>query len=245
MKITLLVSALLLFISYTIYSQSLSLSNSQGSIPNNSTVTPHGTAGDDEIVAYAYVTNNSSASIPVMVKKVEIYITEGTTNTFCWGLCYPPNIYVSEEAVTIAPGSTNFNDFSGHLAPNGISGYDIVRYVFYNENNPVDSICMSVHFAHFPVAVETAEPTPFLSAAYPNPVTSTFSLDYHLPRNLEGDVILRNLAGVVVLQQSVSDPAGKVTFHIGNLADGVYVYSLVVSGKPARTGKVIIQHETK
>lgn len=72
-------------------SQSLTLSDSQGSIPNNSTVTLQGNSGSFEIVAYAYVTNNSATAIPVKVKKVELYLTPGTINTFCWRLCYCPN----------------------------------------------------------------------------------------------------------------------------------------------------------
>jgi hypothetical protein len=242
MKIIFLLANLLLMIQISVYSQSLSLSDSQGPIPNNSTVTPHGTSSDDEIVAYAFVTNNSAAAIPVKVKKVEIHLTEGTTNTFCWGLCYPPNIYVSEEAITIGPGSTNFNDFSGHLAPNGISGYSIIRYVFYNENNAADSVCMNVHFDHFPVSVESRGTTPSLSAAYPNPANGTFSLDYQLPQSLTGSVILCTLAGSVVKEQLIFVAAGKVTINTGDLVDGVYLYSLKVNGTTFRIRKVIIKH---
>jgi hypothetical protein len=242
MKILLLIPALLLFVSFSIYSQSLSLSDSQGLIPNNSTVTPHGTATEDEIVAYAFVTNNSAVAIPVMVKKVEVHITNGTTNTFCWGLCYPPNIYISEEAITIAPGSTNTTDFSGHLAPNGISGYDIIRYVFYNENDAADSVCMNVHFAHFPVAVKSLTTTPVLSSAFPNPANGTFSLDYQLPRDARGSVVVRDLKGSVVKELLIRDAAGKATLNTSDLADGVYFYSLEANGISSRVQKVIIVH---
>ena len=242
MKQFFLSAALLLTISFPTYTQSLSLSDSQGPIPNNSTVTPHGNAADDEIVAYTYVTNNSSSAIPVMVKKVEVHITQGTANTFCWGLCYPPNIYVSEEAITIAPGSTDFTDFSGHLAPNGISGYDIIRYVFYNKDDVADSVCMNVHFAHFPVAVESLGTTPFLSAAYPNPANGRFSMDYLLPQNLTGTVIIHNLTGIVVKEQLICDPSGRVTMSTSDLVDGVYFYTLNTNGTSTRTRRVIIKH---
>jgi len=91
-------------VALTGYSQmSLSLSDSTGPIPNNSTVTYMGSSTTDEIVAYAFVTNNGTDPVPVKVKKVELYTLPGVTNVFCWGLCFAPTVYVSTTTITIDP----------------------------------------------------------------------------------------------------------------------------------------------
>jgi hypothetical protein len=224
------------------YSQSLTLSNSQGPIPNNSTVIPHGNSGSVEIIAYAWVTNNAATPVPVKVKKIEIHITPGTTNTFCWGLCYDPSVYVSLQTITIDPGKTDSSDFSGHLMPNGISGYDLICYVFYNESNPTDSVCMNVDYAHFPVGIENSGIKPMLSEAFPNPVSSNFQLDYTLPPDLTGKIIIFNESGVNVKELFLPAGSGKIMINTGEMNDGVYFYSLYTEGRICTTKRIIVKH---
>jgi hypothetical protein len=229
-------------ISCCAYSQALTLSNAQGPIPGNSTITPHGSITDDEIVAYAWVTNNAATPISVKVKKIETHITPGTTNTFCWGLCYPPDVFVSLQTIVLDPGETDSTDFSGHLSPNGISGYDLITYVFYNVSDPSDSVCLNVHFAHFPVGIDNPGIKPMLSGAFPNPVSTIFRLDYTLPSDLTGKIILFNESGVVVKEISLPAGSGKTMINTGELNDGVYFYSLYTEGRICSTKRIIVQH---
>ena len=224
------------------YSQSLSLSNSQGPIPNDSTIIPHGNLLSNEIIAYAWVTNNAATAVPVKVKKIEIHITQGTTNSFCWGQCYPPDVYVSLQTITIDPGKTDSSDFSGHLSPNGISGYDLIRYVFYNESYPADSVCMNVDFTHFPVGIENCGIKPMLSEAFPNPVSGIFQLKYTLPANLTGKIIILNELGVIVKEIPLPTGSGNTTINTDQMNDGVYFYSLFTGGRICSAKRLIVKH---
>jgi hypothetical protein len=224
------------------YSQSLTLSNSQGPVPNNSTVIPHGNSLSDEIIAYAWVTNNAATPISVKVKKIELHITPGTTNTFCWGLCYPPSVYISLQAITIDPGKTDSSDFSGHLSPNGISGYDLICYVFYNESDPGDSVCMNVDFAHFPVGIDNSGLKPTLSEAFPNPVSADLQLEYSLPPNRAGKIILFTETGLKVKEVNLPEGSGKIRISTAGMKDGVYFCSLCSDGRIWTTKSIVVNH---
>lgn len=128
----------------SVFSQSLSLSYVNGEIPNNSYVLAVGDPTDEMLESFVYVTNNSSAALDVKLKKVEFYVTSGSSNLFCWGLCYPPNIYVSPDPLNIGPGQTNTEDFHGQYYPMATTGTTAIRYVFFDDNNPSDTVCFNV-----------------------------------------------------------------------------------------------------
>ena len=89
-----------------------------------------------EIVAHMAIQNNYSTAKDILVSKEVISETEGHSNTFCWGLCFPPNIIVSPDAITLEAGEIDEEDFSGHLMPNGFSGTTVIKYTFFEEDNP-------------------------------------------------------------------------------------------------------------
>ena len=140
MKLSNLLLFCLLAPAITINAQSLSLSDSTGQLPHGSFKTVAGQPGDDLLTTYAFVTNNSSSTLNVKVKKIENYITPNSVNLFCWGLCFPPNIYVSPDPIPIGPGETNQFDFHGEYFPTMTTGTTSVTYVFFDEANPNDSV---------------------------------------------------------------------------------------------------------
>jgi hypothetical protein len=230
-------------VALTGYSQmSLSLSDSTGPIPNNSTVTYTGNSTTDEIVAYAFVTNNGTDPVPVKVKKVELYTLPGVTNVFCWGLCFAPSVYISTTTITIDPGDTDSLDFTGHVMPGGVSGYTLMRYVFFDESHTTDSVCFNVYFSHFPLSVGNILDQYGLSAAYPNPASGSVGFDVDLPSGSTGKIIIRNVVGNVVRELQTGNSQGKVQVDVSDLADGIYFYSLLVDGKTQATKKLVVRH---
>lgn len=127
-----------------IFAQSLSLSWQQGDIPNNSSITIPGIPSDPVLNSHIFVTNNTSSTIDVKVKKVELSLVAGSMNTFCWGICFPPDVYVSPDPLPIGPGATNTDDFIGDYFSNGNLGASIIRYVFFDSNNVTDTTCVNV-----------------------------------------------------------------------------------------------------
>jgi len=241
MKKTVLLVILALTSCFYSYSQSLTLSDSLGPIANNANVTRQGHT-DNEIVAFMFVRNTTNAPIDVLVKKVEISLVSGTVNTFCWGLCYPPTVYISSDKVTINALTTDSIDFSGHYDPAGFKGQTIIRYVFFNRANVSDSVCVNVTYDALEVGIHNQTAKNILSGAFPNPANNTVNFNYSLNYDNVSSVIIRNLVGTAVKQSSLTGTEGRISLFTGDLPEGIYFYSLDVDGKAVTTRKLIVRH---
>jgi len=223
------------------YSQSLSLADSTGPIANNGNVTSSG-PDNAEITSYCFVHNNSANALTLLVKKVEISLVSGTENTFCWGLCYPPGTYISPNPEVIGGLRTDSVDFSGHYTPHNLDGVSVIRYVFFDQSNPNDSVCFNVHYDSHPLGISNLISRNMLSSAYPNPANNTVTFNYSVNSLNSGSVIIRNLLGSEVKQSALPNAAGKLSIFIGDLPEGVYFYSLNVDGANLSTHKLIVKH---
>ena len=225
------------------YSQiSLSLSDSTGPLANNAFIYKSGTPTADEIVAYVFVKNNTSNTIPVMVKKVVIDTVSGSYNMFCWGLCFAPNVYISPTPINVNAGATDSTNFSGHYVPNTHKGISSLRYVFFDRTNPLDSVCVNIVYTAFPLGINPLAEKATISNAYPNPAKDITTIDYSGPASANGSLIIRNLLGIIVKETLLNANSGKVSVFTGDLPDGVYFYSLNVDGKTGITKKLIVRH---
>lgn len=240
MKKFLLINYFLGLVVFFGYSQSLSLIYDGSPVPNNSALTFTGEPSTPVIVATVGVKNNNTGSLNIMCKKVEISLVPESQNTFCWDNCYPPNVYVSLGSVPIGPGETSIV-FTGDYEPLTHAGQSIIRYVFFNESNPNDSICFNSVFNAYPLGVENQQSHASLSNAHPNPSSTQSSLNY----SVEGDGIayltVRNVLGSTVKEIQLSG-SGVATISTRELAEGIYFYSLTVNGKTESTRKLVVSH---
>lgn len=241
MKKFLLLSYLLGVVVCLGYSQSLSLSNETGPLANNATVNVTGLPTDDEIVVEVNVSNNTSDSIPVMLKKVEISMVPGTASLFCWGLCYAPNVFVSPDPLYVLANSTDTNNFSGHYLPSGMPGMSTIRYVFFDERNPNDSVCFNVNFQAYPLGINNLSGAVAVSA-YPNPASGKVTVSFSGAEGSGNAVVIRNLLGATVKEIAVDGVSGKVSFDAADFTAGVYFYSVVVNGSAVATKKLVVRH---
>jgi len=79
------------------------------------------------------------------------------------------------------------------------------------------------------VTEQTAIPPAISVNAYPNPLRYQTSIVYSLPANMHINLSVYDLLGKKVAQlQDASQGAGihNVKFNAGNLAEGVYIYTL-------------------
>ena len=224
------------------YSQSLTLADSTGPIANNANVTRQGHVNDDEIISHIFVRNTTSSPIDVLVKKVEISLVSWSVNTFCWGLCFAPNVYVSPNPLTVNALTTDSVNFSGHYSPLTFAGASVIRYVFFNQANPSDSVCVNVTYDALYVGINNQTAKNILSGAYPNPANNTVNFEYFLNTENAGSVIIRNLLGSVVKKSVLTSAEVKLSVFTGDLPEGIYFYSLDVDGKTMTTLKLIVRH---
>ncbi|HTX87463.1 MAG TPA: T9SS type A sorting domain-containing protein [Bacteroidales bacterium] len=243
MKRSILLVLFLALAAGRLLSQNLSLADSTGPLAQDATVVVAGNSASDELDSYVFVHNNSAtATIAVKVKKVELHLTSGVINLFCWGLCFGPNVYVSTTTINILPGRTDSLDFSGHVSPNGNAGYTLMRYVFYNEADANDSVSFNVDYMHFPLSVTPVSGQDMISQAYPNPASGNVNFEVNVPSGSQGTLIIRNLLGSVVKEMDLPGSPEKIQVNTSGLQEGVYFYTLTLNGKPVVTRKLVIKH---
>ena len=247
MKKLLLLVYLLSAVVFYGYSQSLVLSNTSGPLAANAILTQTGNHDSLELITYLYVKNISAQSINVLCKKVEVSAMDSVETTMCWaGGCYPSFVNVSPNAQPILAGQT-ISDFSGHYGSTTGRGFkpgeSVERWVFYNESNPGDSVCITVKYATWSVGVDEKNSRQgMLSNAYPNPANAKFTCNYSVPSGSTGTIIIRNLVGAAVQSEELPSGSGAVTIHTSGLSDGIYFYSLMLDGKVSQTKKLVVRH---
>ena len=135
-----------------------------------------GSYNDWELIAHAVVTNNTTESIDVKVRRQRLVMVDGTVSAFCWGLCYPPATEESPDPREIGPGESSFDeDFSGHYNPNGSFGTSIVEYEFFDMNDEGINVKMVVKFNATTIGIKDKEEIEI--SMFPNPATDQLSIE--------------------------------------------------------------------
>lgn len=237
----LLISAILVCFTIFAFSQSLEIYHDGVLVPGESAITVLGDPSDPLIEIEVDVKNISTDTINVIAKKFEISVIPGSTNMFCWLQCFPPFVFEAPNPDTLYPGEVS-SEFNGEYAPAGNAGITIMRYTFFDQNNPNDSVCFYTHFFASSVGVEEiGNETVSVSNAYPNPASSQTSFDYVLPQSASSATIrIHNLLGAVVREAVLTERSGKATIDISGLNDGVYFYSVVVNNQTIETKRLIV-----
>ena len=227
------------------FSQSLSLSWTEGPIEPGSTIEVMGDPSDDLIRAEVVVTNNSTGALGIQAKKVinEGDTLPGTENTFCWGVCYPPFVYVGPVVVTIEAGASD-DQFDGDYSPKGVPGKSTISYVFFVTDNPNDSVGFTVVYNASPLGLEDhAFSGSYVSDAYPNPAASKVSIDYVLPNDTyNATVTISNLLGAKVRSISLTGNTGRVEVPVFDFENGIYFYTVVAENRLIGTRKFVVRH---
>jgi len=248
MKKLLLSFCLMLAMAYFGYTQGvqLALTDSNGLIQPNSHLSKNGLPTDLEIVKHLNVvnTNTTGNALDVLVKKTYIYKVPGAGCDFCWAACYSEEVFVSPESLPILPGDTN-KYFSSHYRPLGNKGMSTVRWTFFEERNPLDSVCVNIDYSAFPAGMDDNQLSLVSFSAYPNPADQSATFSYELSDDLKSAsaiLVVRNVLGSALYQGVLQNNSGKIIVNTANLCNGVYFYSLNVNGKSVITKKLIVKH---
>jgi len=238
MKSTLLFLSIIL--SVTTMAQNLSLSNDGGALTPDETIYIWGDSGQySTIYCYLHVTNNGASNLDVLVKKTEISILSGSENSFCWGGCYLPTVFVSPTPITIDAGQTDLSSFSGDYMPKGHAGLSTIRYTFFDSMNSNDSVAVNVVYGSGTASINSFEAENTI-AAYPNPATTNVSFTYQSAAQ-NGELVILSAAGTEVYRAAISTNA-PLNVDVRNLDAGLYFYSVQTNGHPDAVHKLIVMH---
>lgn len=196
--------------------------------------------GFGELIQHMYVRNNTQEPMKVLIEKEVIQDLEGVMNTFCWGMCFGPDVIVSPDANEVPAGDINTDELSFHALYNeDVFGDVIVKYYAYEERTPEQRVSIVVRFRKSGVGV--AENVANLGHAYPNPASSVVHFDYELSASNTVSVSVYNLLGQEVLNQNLNSLQGQVTISVADLNEGIYFCNLVVNGRAVKTEKFVVK----
>ncbi|MFO8129135.1 MAG: T9SS type A sorting domain-containing protein [Bacteroidales bacterium] len=233
------------FAAASLMGQSLSLSNEHGAIPDHSTILVLGDPADNEIVSEMDVTNNSTDAIDVMVfRRQGAFPSDSSWSQFCWGVCFAGDTDTSAFAITIQPGPSTPEPFSGHYHPRMAPGSAMVAYVFYDANDMSDSVVVNVEYKASPAGYsENPAGLVKMSEVYPNPSDERAFVDIYLPEGAgNANLIVSNLLGSVVKEIEISKVTERLEIPVSDLKNGLYFVSIRIGGQAVEAKRIVVNH---
>lgn len=198
--------------------------------------------GAGEMVAEWPVTNISDVSVSVKCSRSVISEVVGSSNYFCWGVCYGETTNVSLLSQTILASDTN-HTFYAHYKPLGNPGETLISYCFFNTANPTDQACQTVSFCYessCPIGVEDVDAAK-LELVGSNPLKGLNFLNYNLGSGVaEGQLVITNMQGELVKSTILKTNKGSILLNAEDYAAGIYLFTLNTSNDQ-ETIRVVIE----
>lgn len=244
MKNTLLLLLLTAFFIPRTTGQDVILIDADSNVITNDTLVVTGYPTDNLIKAYVYIKNEKESDIQVFVRKIEDYIVPGAFASFCWNsYCFTPEVFEVDNPLELSAGSTSLtDDFYGEYRSQGNTGTSYITFEFYSRNKDFETIKVVVEYT-----IQTAssafnsEKGLTFSPPSPNPAGSYTSFNYSIPFGTnQASIVVRDLTGRIVLEEPVSVSENQLRLNLSGLNTGIFLYSLVLDGKPVITRKLIV-----
>ncbi len=183
------------------------------------------------------VINNSASVKSVKAKKVHIDIVEGSENFFCWGLCFTPDTFISPVAQDIEGNGGSYDGFFGDYDPKDNKGITSVRYVFFDDTHPSDSISFVINYDYLSAVTEL--PTGSFNL-YPSPARTTvhFDLDQVFGKvNIE----VYNLLGKKI-KDITTEGSVVSSMSVEDMENGIYFVKILQKNEVIETKKLVVKH---
>ena len=218
--------------------QSLTLADATGLV--EASLDTLGAAG--ELQAEWGVVNTTGTAVSVKARRNVIQEVAGSSNYFCWGVCYDETVTISTVSQTIQAADTNFT-FYAHYLPHGNAGLTAIEYVFYLASNSTDMTSQIVRYcvdADCTLGLNENISAPMLAMSSANPLSGVGSIQYQL-NAASGKMEIYNLMGQSVGQYNLTSKNGFILLDAENFASGQYVVSIINSNGQRSTLPLIIQ----
>lgn len=202
-----------------------------------------------EIAFAMNIINNGSEAVSLTCERTVVSITDGASNNFCFGNCFPDN--VSSTVVSIEPISSMDPDspyypyeFSAHFKPYDQNTWEMlpegaeltVQYTFTVEGG--EPMTFEFYFLYDTNDVEENFSN-MLSNAYPNPASNFVNFDVEMQNVQSASIAIYNMMGQEVIRQDIND--SHVSINVSDLTDGIYFYSLIVNNETVKTNKLVVR----
>ncbi len=188
------------------------------------------------------VKNTSVNPLMIVCAREIIELVPGSVNSFCWGLCYPPNVDTASLNIKIESGDMSM-EFQGDHDPAGTVGVSTVKYTFYELGNADNKAQFTVNYNASDELAVGEDKVPEVTRAYPNPANEYVKFDYQsVNTGKQVRLVIYNLLGKMVQDIAITDNMGSLKVNTSDLTEGIYFYSLLVNNESTTTHKLIIKH---
>ncbi len=191
--------------------------------------------------------NASGNQVVYKVQKTNTVITGTASTWFCifhnadpadlQSQCYIPTTTMSGSFTT---ENGEFNMLLADFAAGTSTGITIVKYKFFDENNPTDTNVIWLRYNVTPVGIAESFTTT-LGEPYPNPATDNVSVAYNFTNENGGNATITDLAGKVIYTETLSSKEGILRLETSAWAKGVYMISLADENGSAARRKIVVQ----
>ncbi len=234
----------LLFTGFSARAQVVILNENMEDITND-TLNILATIDDDYMKINIFFANNGEEDVEVFVRKIEVDMVDGASNTFCWlDYCFSPMVFEVEEPIILEPeGVSTDTDFYTEFFPGGVAGISQVVYEFYDDRESFEAVQVTINFIiedHTSVAFFDAKAFG-LGDARPNPARDHTWINLDLPAGTSNaQVVVRNLLGNAVITQPVEPGSRRVRIDTSSLNNGIYIYSLIVNNQTVKSKRLVV-----
>lgn len=216
---------------------------------NNSLVTNNGSINiikgiNDTIILPLKVSNISGTPIRIKIKKVYGNMIAGTENTNIINfnsINYIPSIMNTPDSNVIYSHTID-SSFIASYWTNGVEGTSKITYVFFNIDNPQDTMCVNVNYITSTVGINQHKDI-YISNLYPNPAKNNVAVSFNINDDKDVNINIFNSLGAMVYSQNkgiLTSGNHTVNVNVSKLSSGVY-YMNVKAGDNTITKKLIIE----
>lgn len=207
---------------------------------NGDTFVVTGPASASVIVEHFHLRNNTSQTKQISVKRYELNVQAGTQNYFCWSVCYlPVNAgtypYFEDNGIIQVLGNTvEDTTLDCYYKPQNVVGDSYFRYVFFDRNNPSDTVFFDIKFSTWGNAINKNIDKNTVSI-FPNPATSHLTVKAETPIK---SYQIRNIVGQEIEKQTMV-PSRQFNISISSLPEGIYFVLLTDERNNTNLRKII------
>jgi hypothetical protein len=168
-------------------------------------------------------------------------LTPGHSRYFCFGdYCYDTNTTISPLATSVDVDGTAL--LSAYLIPNGVEGTSSVSYKIYDANGNSDTVSLTFTY-NLAIGIQEHQiEKPNLTIVGANPAHNLTAIKYNFAPTKNARLLIQNVLGVQVKEIQLRDNQNTLVLPVSEFTNGIYLYTLMIDGKPAASKKLVVAH---
>ena len=189
------------------------------------------------------VKNISGDSITIKCQKTNLNLPLGAESYYCFaGNCYSSTTTISSPALLdsaqqFSYSNSDLDAHTGYYDAFGVSGTALVKYCFYDVNNPTDETCVTITYETIPTAIDDYQSLTKLGDFYPNPANEivNFTFNGNLATLKLIDILGNNVKEILLNQEGVKK------LDVSDMNKGIYFGNLIVNDEVVSIKKLIVK----